>query len=183
MKTLISWFIAAACLSLFAARAELKPFAEPILLTSCGQSADALMMKTLLTRDSLAFMYVPAATASDLTGKGSVLLVVGGSSKGLGAAKISAEEETARASALLGAARKAGIPVLVVHLGGAARRGVLSDAFIRLGAENARHIIVVKGGNDDDLFTQIASEKKIPLQVSDTALHVSPLVHALFRSH
>lgn len=181
MKTLMPLLMMIAYLSLLAAHAEPKPFVEPILLTSCGQSADALMMKTLLTKDSLIFSYVPAATAADIAGRGSVLIVVGGSSKGLGAAKISSEEESARALALLNAAREAGIPVLAVHLGGAARRGALSDAFIRLGAENAQHIIVVKGGNEDGMFTAIADQNNIPLQIAETALQVSTLVRALYR--
>jgi hypothetical protein len=162
--------------------AETRPFAEPILLTSCGQSADALMMKALMTKDSLNFVYLPTATADDLKGKGSLVMVVGGSSKGLGAAKISAEDETARATALLEAAHKANIPVLVAHLGGMARRGVLSDGFNRLGAEGAQHIIVVKGGNDDGLFAKIAEEKKIPLETADTALDVAPMLSALYRT-
>ena len=98
--------------------------AQPILLTSCGQAADVLMMKTLLQRDSLNFDYVPDAKAADLDGKGSVMVVVGGSSKGLGAAKISAEDESARVQGLLDAAHKAGVPILAVHLGGLNRRGV-----------------------------------------------------------
>lgn len=181
MKTPMSLLIMIVYLSSLPAHAEPKPFVEPILLTSCGQSADALMMKMLLTKDSLIFSYVPAATTADLAGRGSVLIVVGGSSKGLGAAKISSEEESARALALLNAAREADIPVLAIHLGGAARRGALSDAFIRLGAENAQHIIVVKGGNEDGMFTAIADPSKIPLEVAESALQVSSLVRALYR--
>ena len=181
MKYFASILVIAACLCSWAALAEPKPFAEPILLTSCGQSADALMMKTLLTKDSLIFAYLPAATASDLAGKGSLLMVVGGSSKGLGAAKISAEEETNRATGLLNAAHEAGIPVLIAHLGGTARRGALSDGFNRLGAEGAQRIFVVKGGDNDSLFTKIAQGKNIPMQAAETALQVGPLVRALYR--
>lgn len=180
MKTTLLCVLAL-CINLTVRAADPKPFAEPILLTSCGQSADALMMKTLLVKDSLAFTFSPTATPAELLGQGSVLVVVGGSSKGLGAAKISAEDESARALTLLDAAHEAGIPVLVVHLGGLTRRGALSDGFNRLGAENAQQIMVVKGGNDDDLFTRIAEEKKIPIQTAETALQVSPLLRALYR--
>ncbi|MBU0507855.1 hypothetical protein KKH27_03320 [bacterium] len=159
-----------------------KPFAEPILLTSCGQSADALMMKTLLTRDSLAFTYVSSAVPADVQDKGSVIIVLGGSSKGLGAAKISEADETARVSALMGAAEKAGVPVLAAHIGGANRRGPLSDPFNRLGAEHAARIIVVKGGNDDGFFTKIAETNKIPLDTVTTALNVAPLLLEIYRS-
>jgi len=151
-------------------------FAQPILLTSCGQSADVLMMKTLLTRDSLNFAYEPTAKAADVDGKGSLILVVGGSSKGLGAAQISAEDESARVSALLDAAHRASVPVLVVHLGGMNRRGALSDPFNQLGAENATKIIVVKGGNDDGFFNKIADAKKIPLETATSALEIATIV-------
>lgn len=180
MKILTSSLVVLAFLCSASAKAEPKPFAEPIILTSCGQSADALMMKTLLTKDSLTFSYLPAAIASDLAGKGSLLMVVGGSSKGLGAAKISAEEETARATSLLAAAHEAGIPVLIAHLGGLARRGALSDGFNRLGAENAQQILVVKGGDDDGMFTKISQEKSIPMQTVDTALMVAPILRTLY---
>ncbi len=163
------------------ARAETKPFAEPILLTSCGQSADALMMKVLLGKDSLAFEYLPSASAADLAGRGSLLIVLGGSSKGLGAAKISAEDETARVTALLEAARQAELPVLAVHLGGKDRRGALSDPFNRLGAEHAQRLIVVKGGNEDGFFTTIGEEKSIPMDTVASGMSVSPVLRAIYR--
>jgi hypothetical protein len=155
-------------------------FAEPILLTSCGQAADVLMMKTLLTRDSLNFSYMQDAKASDVAGNGSIILVVGGSSKGLGAAKISTEDETARVSALLEAAHKANVPVLVVHLGGMNRRGPLSDPFNQLGASGAAKIIVVKGGNDDGFFTKIAEDRKIPIETVDSALSIAATLKVEF---
>jgi hypothetical protein len=156
-------------------------FAEPILLTSCGQSADVLMLKTLLNKDSLKFSYLPNAGASDVDGKGAVIVVLGGSSKGLGAAKISAEQELARVTALLEAAQKSGLAVLAVHMGGMNRRGALSDPFNILGAESATRIFVVKGGDDDGLFTKMATEKKIPITTLKTALEVGHAVNELFR--
>jgi hypothetical protein len=161
--------------------AETPPLKEPILLTSCGQSADVLMMKTLLARDSLHFTYLPQATSADLAGAGSVIIVLGGSSKGLGAAKISETEETARVTALLDSARVHGVPVLAAHMGGLNRRGALSDPFNRLGAMAAVRIIVVKGGNDDGFFTRIAAENSVPLDSVDNALRVGPLVKGIYR--
>jgi hypothetical protein len=152
----------------------------PILLTSCGQSADVLMMKTLLTKDSLTFDYNAMATAADLDGKQSVILVVGGSSKGLGAAKVSESDEMARVEKLLKAAQDAKMPVLVAHLGGEARRGELSDKFIKLGAENATAIVVVKGGDKDEFIAKIATEKSIPLETAETILAVDPILKRLY---
>lgn len=156
-------------------------FAEPILLTSCGQSADVLMMKTLLARDSLNFEYLPNAAAADVAGKKSIVIVLGGSSKGLGAAKISEQDETARVSGLLAAAAKNEIPVLAVHMGGAGRRGALSDPFNQLGAQGATRIAVVKGGDDDGFFTKLAAGKAIPIETVENALQLSPLLITLYK--
>jgi hypothetical protein len=155
-------------------------FTTPILLTSCGQSADVLMMKTLLNKDSLTFDYTPLAKPGDLDGKNSVILVVGGSSKGLGAAKVSESDEMARVEALLKAAQDAKMPVIVAHLGGEARRGELSDKFIQLGAENATTIIVVKGGDKDGFISKIAQEKNISIESAETILAVDPVLKKLY---
>ncbi len=155
--------------------------AEPILLTSCGQSADVLMVKSLLTRDSMSFRYLPNATAADVAGTGSVMLVLGGSSKGLGAAKISAEDEIARVEGLLEAAKTASVPVVALHLGGLTRRGALSDPFNQLGADGASQLIVVKGGNDDGFFTTIAAAKQIPLETAKSAFDLGPVLKAMYR--
>lgn len=179
MKT-ISIFLS--LLFALAAVAAENPFAEPILLTSCGQSADVLMMKTLLARDSLSFEFLPSATAADLEGMGSLIIVLGGSSKGLGAAKISESDEVARVTALAAAADKAGIPILAAHIGGLNRRGPLSDPFNRLGAEHASRIVVVKGGDDDGFFAKIAAGKSVPLDTLDTALDIAPLLTEIYRS-
>ena len=177
----ILWAAVCAAMIFNWAFGEETSFSEPILLTSCGQSADVLMMKTLLNRDSLAFDYLPNAQGSDVAGHGSTILVLGGSSKGLGAAKISEEEEIARVQGIVAAAKEAKVPIWAVHLGGQNRRGALSDPFNQLGAENSARIIVVKGGNEDGFFTKIAEEKKIPLDTAETALAVGGMVKEMFR--
>jgi UDP-N-acetylmuramoylalanine-D-glutamate ligase len=131
-------------------------------------------------RDSLAFEYHPQATEANLEGANSVILVIGGSSKGLGAAKISAEDENKRVDALIKAAHEKKIPVLVTHLGGEQRRGELSDPFNQLGAENATQLIVVKGGDNDGFFTKIAEAKKIPLASAENILSIEPMLKGIF---
>ena len=70
-----------------------------------------------------------------------VIAVVGGSSKGLGAAGISKEEEKVRGKTLLQEAKRRGIKVLVMHIGGDRRRGELTDAFIKAVAGLADRLI------------------------------------------
>jgi len=162
-------------------RAADNKFTEPILLTSCGQGPDVLMMKIMLTKDSLQFAYLPLASAADIQGKGSVILVLGGSSKGLGAAKISEQDETVRVTALLAAARRDSVLVLAAHLGGLNRRGALSDPFNRLGAEGANRLMVVKSGNHDGFFTTISHEQNIPLDTLETSLKIGALIKDFYR--
>ena len=89
----------------------------------------------------------------------------GYSSKGLGSAGVSREDELSRVNDLLTAARKAGIPVLALHLGGKARRGVQSDDFNKLVVEASDLLIVVAQGNEDGFFTKLCQDKQIPLKV------------------
>lgn len=148
--------------------AQGKPrFDKPILLTSAGQSADVTMASTLLKKAQIESTVKPLAQPSDLAKMRTLIIVAGYSSKGLGAAGISREEEMSRVKALLAAAAKSGVRVLTMHLGGTARRGSQSDDFNRVAAEAAAYLLVVKGGDEDQFFSGIARSRKIPIEVVD----------------
>lgn len=131
-------------------------FGQPLLITSVGQSADGQMVRVLAQRGGLSFTYDSLADAGAVAGYRTVVLVVGGSSKGLGAAGINPDQEEQRALALIAAARSAGAGVIVMHVGGEARRGDLTDRFVRIAAPKADYLIVVAEGNLDNIFGQIA---------------------------
>ena len=66
-----------------------------------------------------------------------------------------------------------------MHIGGENRRGELSDKFIGPSAGSADYIIVVEEGNKDGLFTNIASDNNIPMDVvTSIADAVEPLQKA-----
>jgi len=155
-------------------------YKTPVLLTSGGQSADMQLVKTLLTRESIAFEAKPMATSADLANAGCVIIVLGGSSKGLGAAKVSAEQESVRITELLAAAKEKKLSVLAIHVGGKNRRGALSDEFNRLGANSADELIVVAGGDDDGFFKTIAESRKINLEIPAKISDVAPLLKTRF---
>lgn len=136
----------------------------PVLITAAGQSADALMVKILAQKNNIAFAFDKLATPDVLKGNAALILVAGGSTKGLGAAKIDKNQELERVDALIKAARAANMKIITMHVGGKARRGKLSDEFNKLSAENADYIIAVQSGDDDNFFSGIAREKKIPLK-------------------
>ncbi len=154
------------------------PIAEkPALLTSVGQSADVEMVKLLLERAGVPHKVGPQAQAAELAPSGAktLIVVVGGSTKGLGAAGISAQAELERSRALLAEARKLGMSVLALHVGGEARRGELSDKFIKAVVPDSDYVIVVEGGDKDGFFGRLCGGR-IPLEkVERIAGAVEPL--------
>ena len=166
-------FSIAVCTLLFAAVSagaqtlNLKaPIADkPALLTSSGQSADIEMVKVLLDRAKLPYKMDAKIAAPALAGTGakSLVLVLGGSSKGLGQAKGGTDQELARVKALLQKAKAAKIPVMALHIGGESRRGPLSDPFISPVAGQCDQVVVLAGGNKDKLFTRLTQTNRVPL--------------------
>ncbi|GAB6107775.1 DUF6305 family protein [Fusibacter bizertensis] len=159
-----------------------EPIAEqPVLLTSVGQSADVEMVKTMLTKSDIGVTMNATATEADLTDIKTLVLAVGGSSKGLGAAGIDADQELERVSALIDAADEAGITIIAVHIGGEARRGELSDKFIEPSFAKADYAIVVAAGDKDGLMSGLASKSKIPMDIVDTMSDVMTPLKAAFK--
>lgn len=132
-------------------------FAGDIALTSVGQSPDAMMVRVVL-RNVLKLNpdFNALMTAQDLTDEKVLIAVVGGSSKGLGAAGINQDDEVTRAKALLQGAKDKGAKILIMHVGGSGRRGTLSDLFITEASPYADGLVIVDGGNEDGIFTKIA---------------------------
>ncbi len=157
-----------------------EAFAEqPVILTSIGQSADVEMIKALMDNAGLEYEMDKLVTGDGLGEEKTLILAVGGSSKGLGAAGINADDELARTKELIKAAQDKDIKIIVMHIGGENRRGELSDKFIGPSAGSADYIIVVEEGNKDGLFTNIASDNNIPMDVvTSIADAVGPLQKA-----
>ncbi len=142
-----------------------QKFESPVLISSAGQSADVKLVKMLAARQKLDATTVVMATKADLEGKKTLVIVPGFSSKGLGAAGISQEDELKRVADLIKAANTMNIPIIMMHIGGNARRFGQSDAFNTLVGNNAKHMIVVAQGDEDKFFTNLAAENKIPIEI------------------
>ena len=139
-------------------------FEAPVLVTSFGQSTDGSMIEQVMKRlKTVSYSYNPTATGADLDGVKTVVIAVGNSTKGLGAAGISQEQETARAKEFMTAVEKKGVKVILCHIGGATRRGSLSDAFADMVLPLSSYMVVKEDGNEDSKFTSYASAHSIPI--------------------
>jgi hypothetical protein len=140
---------------------------EPVLITSAGQSADTQMVKVLADRNKITLQFNPLAGPENLREAKSVIVVIGGSTKGMGAAGIDADKEASRVQQLLAKAKELKVPVIAMHIGGKARRGDLSDRFIHLVVPRSSYLIVVKDGDGDELISKTALKNKIPFMLID----------------
>ena len=125
------------------------------------------MAELLCKKAGVKATVLPMAKETDLKDVKTLIIVAGFSSKGLGAAGVSREEEMERVNAVIREAKKNKIPILMMHVGGTARRGGQSDDFNKAAADAADYMIVVKQGDEDKLFSNIAAERKVPIYLVD----------------
>ena len=175
--------IALAFVFLVAAGASAQAtFDRPGLLTSVGQSSDIAIVKVMLnTQLKLGLDYKPLAQPADLAGMKTVVIVVGVSTKGLGAAGLDISKELERATALVKAAKAAGVRILVMHTGGEARRGKTSNDVISLVVPDADGVVVVAAGNKDKLFNTLASKRSVPVVEVEKMAEAGAAVKTLFK--
>jgi hypothetical protein len=154
--------------------------AKPAFVTTVGQSADIEMVKVLLDRSAVPHKDNAQAKAGDLAPSGAktLVLVLGGSTKGLGAAGISADAELERARSLVAEAKKLGMTIIGLHIGGEARRGQLSDRFIQAAVPACQYVIVVAEGDKDGFISKLCGAA-IPFdKVERISKAVEPLQRA-----
>lgn len=153
----------------------------PIVVTSIGQSADVDIVDTLCSKAGLTVYTKATLSADELTDQyKTLILAVGGSSKGLGAAGIDADQELTRTNDLLAKAKDLGITIVATHTGGSARRGTLSDKFITPAFTAANLAIVVSEGDSDDMMANILSANNTPSAYVDQATDVIPVLKTMF---
>ena len=140
-------------------------YKQPVFVTSFGQSTDAAMLDTVMKRIGVDYVYNATATADAMKGYKTVIIAVGASTKGLGAAGISEAEETARAKEIMEFINANEIEVICCHIGGSARRGTLSDLYSDMVMEKASWIVLKEDANFDYKFTKYAEEHKKPISL------------------
>jgi hypothetical protein len=183
--------LAASIASVNAAQPTQGPKASPpILVTSCGQSEGPSSLNTILKRVGVVYDVVPLATIKDLQAKPykSLIVTMGASLKGMGAAGISIDDELARAAELIDAARKAKITIIGAHIEGMKRRAQGADVgdttdeqSIDTVAPKADILFVKKEGNSDNRFTIIAQAKKIPMVEFEKNMDMVAALEKIFK--
>jgi len=163
--------------------AEVPSVETPVIITTCGQSPGAVMVKMSLLHSQIA----PAdtkndMTAADLAGKGYKTLIVttGTSGKGMGAAGTDVNKEIARCKEIIKAARDEGMVVITAHVEGMARRTDQADQdsideIIPLGDA----ILIITSSNPDGYFTKLSEDNNKPLIEAKDALAIGETIKAL----
>lgn len=154
--------------------------ALPALITAPGLAPEGELVKTLSERAKIQVTYDAFAEPKDLTRYKSLMIIIGGSGKGLGAAGIDVQEELKRAEALLNEAHRLNLYVIGLHLGGEDRRGPTSAKFVDLVTPRVHYLVVRADGNKDGIFTRIAREKNIPLVVIQRTPDLTDVLKKLY---
>jgi hypothetical protein len=163
---------------------EVKKYPSPFLIAAAGQSPDAIMVKIVSERNKLEFKYKPMADAVDLEGNKTLLLVMGVSMKGLGAAGIKLDEEMARVDRTIAQSRKMGIPVIGLFAGGAGGRGGrdnYTDEVLRRVVPKVDYLVIVKSGDSDGFIKGLSEKNKIPLTYFNTIVDMTKVVLQIFK--
>lgn len=154
--------------------------ALPAIIVSPGLAPEGELVKVLCQRANINVTYEPLAQANEIAKFKSLILIIGGSGKGLGAAGIDVQDELKRAEALLAEAQKLNHFVVGLHLGGEDRRGPASAKFIDVVTPRVNALVVRADGNKDGIFTRIAQEKKIPLTVIQRTPELTDALKKIF---
>ena len=175
------------------AAAQSSTFESPAFIASVGQSAGAQQARVLADRAGLEFTFEARPAPEQLEGHRTLIVVLGASTKGLGAAGVDIDAEIAWATGLFEKARELGMSIVAMHIEGGTRRGPSSDRVNTTFAPMVDHLII-KGsapgqewaeaeeadGNADGLFTTIGAEHGIPVTYIAKTLEAVDALQQLF---
>lgn len=154
----------------------------PLVITSAGQSPGGMTVSVLCKRNKIDHDYLNLAKVEDLTSKHyrTLIIVMGTSAKGLGAAGIDMDYELDRIEKIIEEAKKQKIFIIGMHIEGEARRGGTDEKAIDLIAPLVDYLIVRSDANQDERFDRIAEEKNIPITIIDGTIELNDLLKEIF---
>jgi len=168
--------------SVFAAQAEVPFTAEtPVAMTCPGQAPEIAIVSLLARRMNFEIKTDNFLEAEALEGMKTLIIIIGGSGKGLGAAGVDIQYEVQRAKRLIAACKEKGIKIIGMHLGGEDRLGANSMVMIDLVTPSCNYVIVRSDGNKEGIFTKICSDNKIPLKEIEKTLEVTNILKTVFK--
>jgi len=169
---------------------NLPELSVPILVTTCGQSPGALMVKLICDQVGIPCQEADLLTADEFLSEcseeeidriGVLFVTTGTSLKGMGAAGIDVDGEVARCIALVEAARDVGMTIIVGQIEGASRRvDEYDEASITAMSPLADLLITRSDVNDDGYFTDLAESLEIPQIFIEETLDLEVLLPLLF---
>ncbi len=154
---------------------------QPVVITAPGQNPDGIMIKVVLEQQGIDYSYLPLLKADELEDYATLVLAVGHSCKGVGAAGINFEEELVRTKNLVKKAKNEGIFLIITHLGGTGRREERSDKLLDISVPQADYLIISRESNFDSYFSRAAQENNIPLAIAEKISRIKPILGNLFK--
>jgi hypothetical protein len=158
----------------------------PVAITTIGQAPGAMQIGLLLKQLGVT-NYVDTEenplSADQLVGKGYKVLILhmGTSLKGMGAAGVDLNSEIARCNALVAEARKQKMFIIGAQIEGLKRRTDDSDERSNKAVTAVSDLLLIRAEIDHDkYFTNIAKDKKIPLIRTKEALDFRYALAVLF---
>ncbi len=157
---------------------------EPLVVTTCGQSPGSLMAQQLAKREGITverhdLLQVDYLIEKHEAGEGfkTLMITIGTSGKGLGAAGIDMDDEEERINALIEEARNQGMVIIGGQIEGAERRVDKGDEkSMEIVAPQSDILIVHVGANKDNYYTDLAEENGLPIYyIEDTMQTAEPL--------
>lgn len=147
----------------------------PFLMTTCGQSTGSVMFHMVAVQAGLTSTDEHQLMESDLDTVGTdaktLVVTTGTSGKGMGAAGTDVDDEIARCTAVVNAAKAKGMTIVAAHVEGMSRRTDANDqASIDAMLPLADVIVCVEDSNSDNYFSDYASEHNVPIIIVPDSL-------------
>lgn len=181
-KTLLVLLLAILSVACVGLGTEQIVFEQPVLVTSGGQSPGALQLAVVAKMAKIEHNFDKLIDAAklDTASYKTLIIVVGASGKGLGAAGIEIDTELQRVLLLSQKAKESGMKIIVGNLEGEARRGPSSDEILLALAPNADALFAKTDANQDGLFTQLSEERGIPLKLFEKTVDLVEILNQFF---
>ncbi len=171
-------------LSFSAHAADLPEFNQPVVVTTCGQSPGALMVKMISQQSNIDCTQKDLLTAQDLKDNEykTLIITMGTSGKGMGAAGTNMNQEEKRISDLIKTAKELDIKLIGAHVEGMARRVDENDArSIEIVIPDADALLIKNSSNEDGYFTKKSNELDIPVVFFEKNMDMGAAINEFFQ--